>query len=376
MAAYLDHAATTPLRSEAAAAMMPFLADAFGNPSGSHGVGRAARQAIDEARDAVAEALGAQPGEVIFTSGGTESDNLAVAGAAGVTTGSIVCSAVEHHAVLRAVEAQGARAEVVPVLSSGLIDLDALESVLDESVSLVSVMLVNNEVGVIQPLHKVRRLMERRAAQAKLHTDAVQAVSWLDVAGYTGFADLVSLSAHKFGGPQGVGALIARNGVKLTPLLHGGGQERERRSGTQNVAGIVGMAAALRSTVDERSAAVDRVSVLRDRLVDGLLAAVSGARETVPRASKIAANAHLYFEGVESEALLVLLDEAGVYASAGASCSSGAMEPSHVLTAMGFGAQAANSSLRLTLGHSTTAHDIDLALKVIPDAVLRLRGSN
>ncbi len=371
MTAYLDHAATTPMRPEAVDAMLPFLSEHFGNPSGAHSVGRAARKAIDESRDRVAAALGAQPSEVIFTSGGTESDNLALMGAYAAGAGAIVCSAVEHHAVLRCVEALDGI--VCPVDSSGVIDLDALEDILNESVAIVSVMLVNNEIGVIQPLHKVARLMERKAPRALLHTDAVQAVSWVDVARMAKFADLVSVSAHKFGGPQGVGALIVRKGVKLAPLVHGGGQERERRSGTQNVAGIVAMATALEATVAERDALVARIEPLRNRLVDSLLEAIPHSYETSNRALKIAGNAHMHFDDVESEALLVLLDEGGLCASAGASCSSGAMEPSHVLTAMGFSDKLANSSLRLTLGRTTTDYEVDVALKVIPDAVARLR---
>jgi len=274
--------------------------------------------------------------------------------------------------VLRCIEALGGA--LIPVLADGVIDLDAFEQMLDPTVSMVSVMLVNNEIGTIQPLHKVKRIMEKRAPNALLHTDAIQATPWLDVATMTRHADLVSVSAHKFGGPQGVGALVVRKGVKISPLLHGGGQERERRSGTQNVAGIVGMAAALGATVAERGSVTERVAPLRDRLVDELLAMVPGAFETGDRSQKIAGNAHLCFPGVESEALLVLLDEAGIYASAGASCSSGAMEASHVLLAMGIVPKVAMSSLRLSLGRTTTDHEIELALKVIPDAIRKIRN--
>jgi cysteine desulfurase len=214
--------------------------------------------------------------------------------------------------------------------------------------------------------------MEKRAPRALLHTDAIQATPWLDVARLTQFADLVSVSAHKFGGPQGVGALVVRKGIKLAPLVHGGGQERERRSGTQNVAGIVAMAAALRATVADRDVVVPRIAALRDRLMDEILLAVPGAFETGERSLKVAGNAHLCIPGVESEALLVLLDEAGVCASAGASCSSGALEVSHVLTAMGIDKKSAEGGLRLSLGRTTTDHEVDLALKVVPDAVSRL----
>lgn len=373
MTVYLDHAATTPLRPAAVEAMLPYMTEHFGNPSGAHAVARAARAAIDDARDRVAAAIGALPSEVVFTGGGTEADNLAVMGAYASRSGTILCSSIEHHAVLRVVEALGG--QTIPVDSDGIVDLDALETMLDDSVAVVSVMLVNNETGIVQPLHKVRRLVEKRAPRALLHTDAVQATSWLDVASLSRAAHMVSISAHKFGGPQGVGALIVRKGVSLAPVLHGGGQERERRSGTHNVAGIVGMATALEAAVADRESLVARVGPIRDRLVDGLLRSVPGSFETGPRNEKVAGNAHLCFEGIESEALLVLLDEAGICASAGAACSSGAMEPSHVLTAMGISPRVALSSLRMTFGHTSTDYDVDIALKVVPDSVARLRAS-
>jgi cysteine desulfurase len=236
---------------------------------------------------------------------------------------------------------------------------------LDADVSLVSVMLVNNEVGTVQPLERVATSIRRRAPQAILHTDAVQAMPWIDVAEVAAGADLISISAHKFGGPQGVGALGIRGGLDVAPLLHGGGQERERRSGTHNVAGIVGMAAALSAAVAAK----------RDRLVDGLLAQVPGSVETGDRATKAPGHCHLRFSGVESESLLVLLDDAGVYASAGSACASGAMEPSHVLLAMGLEPLDALGSLRLTLGHDTTDEEIDLALAAVPAVVARLRAA-
>ncbi|HVF76226.1 MAG TPA: cysteine desulfurase family protein [Acidimicrobiales bacterium] len=358
MPAYLDHAATTPLRPEAAEAMRPFLDGRFGNPSGSHAVARAAKAAIEEARDVVADCLGCRPHEVVFTGGGTEADNLAVLGAAGA--GEVACSAVEHHAVLHAVQSLGGR--IAPVGADGIVQLDG---VLDESVSLLSVMLANNETGTVQPLD------ELRIGAALLHTDAVHAFPWIDVRGTA--ADLVSVSAHKFGGPQGVGALVVRDHVKLQPTTHGGGQERDLRSGTHNVVGIVGMVAAMQATVEQRAATNDRVGRLRDRLADGLLAAVPGAVETGDRARKTPGNCHIRFEGVESEALLVLLDDAGVYASAGSACASGAIEPSHVLTAMGLSRDEALSAVRFSLGWNTTDADVDLALAAVPEAVGRLR---
>jgi cysteine desulfurase len=235
-------------------------------------------------------------------------------------------------------------------------------------------MLANNEVGTMQPLADVVELVRERAAGAVVHTDAVQAFTWIDVSATCADVDLVAVSAHKFGGPKGVGALVVRDGVELAPLIHGGGQERERRSGTHNVAGIVAMAAAMQAAVEQRAATVARVGALRDRLVDGLLHAVGGAVETGTRATKVAGNAHVCFEGVESEALLVLLDEAGVAASAGSACASGALEPSHVLSAMGLPRPLAIGALRLSLGPTSVEADVDLALKVVPEAVARLRS--
>ncbi|MDP9402507.1 MAG: cysteine desulfurase [Actinomycetota bacterium] len=371
MTVYLDHAATTPLRPEALEAMLPFLTEHFGNPSGSHAVSRAARTAVDEARDVVAECLGCQPGEVIFTGTGTEADNLAIAGVVARRAGRVVCTAIEHHAVLHTVQAL--RGDVVPVHPTGRVDLDALAAALGPDVSVVSVMLANNEIGVIQSLAEVTAVVVEHAPEAVVHTDAVQAFPWLDVATAAAGADLVAVSAHKFGGPKGVGALVARRGVRLAPILHGGGQERDRRSGTHNVAGIVGMAAAMRASVAERELSVARVGARRDRLADALVAALPGTVETGDRAEKVAGSCHLRFGGIESEALLVLLDDAGVCASAGSACASGAMEPSHVLAAIGVGRAEARSSVRFSLGATTTDDEVDLAVKVVAEAVAHLR---
>lgn len=371
MTAYMDHAATTPLRPEALAAMLGPLTEHFGNPSGAHSISRDARLLLDDARDRVAEALGAEPGEVVFTGGGTEADNLAVVGAHARRGGRVLCSATEHHAVLHACRTVGG-AEVV-VDGDGTIDLDALAAALGPDVTLVSVMMVNNEVGTIAPLDSVVALTRRLAPDALVHTDAVQAFPWLDVAALASDVDLVSVSAHKFGGPKGVGALVVRGGAELRPVLHGGGQERDRRSGTHNVAGIAGMAAAASSTVAARAEAVGRVSRLRDLLADELLCRVPDASETVSRRLKVAGSCHMRFAGVESEALLVLLDESGVCASAGSACASGALEPSHVLAAMGMSSADASSSVRFSLGHDSTPGDVDAVLDVVPKAVAQLR---
>ena len=351
---------------------------------------RAANQVLDEARATMAEVLGAKPGQIVFTGGGTEADNLAVRGVMEARGGVAVCSAVEHHAVLDPVLHLGGR--VAPVGVDGRLDLDALAACLDESVSLVSIMLANNETGIVQPLAEAIEVVRRLAPEAVVHTDAVQALCWLDVAELAAGADLISVSAHKFGGPKGVGALVVRDRVRLAPLLRGGGQERDRRGGTQNVAGIAAMAVAASETVAERPLAVPRVAALRDRLADGIRAVVAGVVESGvaesgvagsgvagsgpagrDRSHKTANICHLCFEGIESEALLFLLEREDVMASAASSCASGAIDPSHVLMAMGLDRDLAFGSLRLSLGYGTTVADVEAALEAVPAAVARLR---
>jgi cysteine desulfurase len=400
--AYLDHAATTPLRPEARAAMLPWLGARFGNPSGAHRVARAARQAVDEARDALAEAVGCQPGEVVFTSGGTEADNLAVRGVHAARPGPALCSAVEHDAVLGPVAAVGGG--TVPVDGRGAIDLDALARALTPDTTLVSVMAANNEVGTVQPLAQVADVVRRLAPRAAVHADAVQAAPWLALSPLVAGAHLVSLSSHKLGGPQGVGALVVRRGTLLHAQALGGGQERELRSGTHNVAGIVGFAAAVRATLSTRDETAARVRRLRDRLARGLVAAVpgtvvtgttatsgtaepdgavgtdAGAAGTADQADagdaprRLPGCLHLCLPGIESEALLFLLDEAGVCASAASACASGAQQASHVLAAMGVPAERSRGALRLSLGWTTTDADIDHALATIPAAVAHLQA--
>lgn len=340
--------------------MLPWLGGRHGNSTGMHAAARRARQAVDEAREELAHLLGCRPAEVVFTSGGTEADNLAVAGRAGP---GLWCSAIEHHAVLHPVEAAGGA--TVPVTPGGVVDVDAVP----HDARFVSVMTVNNEVGTCQPLDRVRAA----APDAVLHTDAVQAAPWLDLAVVAAPADLVSVSAHKFGGPQGVGALVVRAGTAVTPQLLGGGQEHERRSGTHNVAGIVGMAAALRVCAAQREEVNARLGAMRDRLADGLLA-VPGTRETGDRSCKVPGICSLVFDGIESEALLVLVDRDGLCASAASSCASGAIDPSHVLSAMGLPRDLAFGSLRLSLGWDTTGAEVDEALALIPPAVAQLRA--
>ena len=375
------------MRAEVIAAMQPYLADVYANPSGSHRFAREARRAIDEARDSVAALLGCKPGEVVFNGGGTEGDNTAIFGAvrsvqADGRSATAVCGAAEHHAVLHCVEhlAPSGAGMVVGTDALGCIDTSALAELLSRlaatgTVPTVSVMAVNNEVGSITPLEDVAKIVRAAAPGAVLHTDAVQAACWLDLAPLTACVDVLTLSSHKFGGPKGCGVMFQRSGVDIEPLIFGGGQERDRRSGTHNVAGIVATAAALTATVAERAAESARIAALRNELIAGLVA-IGGVHVTVPVDRSVPGIAHVCIEGIENEALLFLLDEAGVCASAASACASGAMEPSHVLAAMGVPRELARGALRLSLGHTTTKSDIVAAIGIIGTAVTRLRAHN
>ena len=373
---YLDHAASTPMRREAVEAMTPYMSGIYANPSGSHRFSRIARKAIDEARDDVAELMGCKAGEVVFTSGGTEGDNAAIFGAVHRNAGVAVCSAAEHHAVLHCVESL--KGQIVGVDATGSIDVGSLERVLNEAqvasrVGVVSVMAVNNEVGTVSPMRQIAKVVRACAPDAILHTDAVQAACWQDLREISKLVDVLSISAHKFGGPKGMGITMQRLGAQVDPLIVGGGQERDRRSGTHNVAGIIATAAALRVTDSTRGAEVARVGRLRDALVDGVMGQVDDAVETVPREKRVAGIAHMCFAGCESEEILFLLDEAMICASAASACASGAMEPSHVLTAMGVDKKFSAGALRMSLGHTTTEREIDLAIEALVGAVRRIR---
>lgn len=369
----MDHAATTPMRASAIEAMMPFLDGVYANPSGAHRFARRARQAVDEARDLIASLVGCKAGEVVFTGCGTESDNAAIVGVVRRRGGVAVCPATEHHAVLHCVEHLNGR--VVAVDARGAIDPTALRAALDDSVTSVSVMAVNNETGVITDMRGVSEVVRRHAPGACLHTDAVQAACWIDLRDLWPLVDTMAISAHKFGGPKGVGALIVREGVTFEPIVLGGGQERDRRSGTHNVAGIVAMAEALRATDAERDREVSRVAALRNRLMGGLTA-IPGVRRTVPDEVCVPGVAHVCIADVESESLLYLLDEAGVCASAASACASGAMEPSHVLSAMGVEREWAAGALRLSMGHVTTEADVDRTVRVVGEAIDRIRTAS
>ncbi len=368
MTAYLDHAASSPLRPEALDAMLPWFTEQHANPTAAHRRGRHARQALDDARAVLAEATGFARGEIVFTGGGTESDNLAVGRNHPPET--IVVGATEHPAVLEPAVRQGAR--VVAPDANGRIDAAAVLDHVDESTELVTVMAVNNETGVIQPLSEIAAAVHDRHPDVIVHTDAVQALPWLDLPTDIAGVDLVSITGHKLGGPQGVGAIAVRDGRMPEPMLVGGGQERERRAGTQNVAGIVGFAAAVQAALNDRSERLARIDRLATRLLEGLQHRIDGIRPTVPREMRVPGIVHVCVPEVQSEPLLFLLDEQGLACSAASSCASGAQGASHVLSAMGLDTTNV-APLRLSLGWSTTDEDIDIALDLIPAAVDRLR---
>jgi cysteine desulfurase len=374
-AIYLDHAATTPLRPEARAAMLPFLEGRFGNPSSLHRFGREARAALEDARARLARVLGAAPAEVVFTRAGTEADNIAILGrvrAAG--GGAVVCSAVEHKAVLgaaHAAEVLGSPVRMVPVDADGVVRLDELERTFAEWPAVVSLMWANNEVGTLQPVRAAAELCA--TAGVCFHSDAVQALGKVPVRVDEVQADLLSFSAHKLGGPKGTGALFVRRGTRLDPLFHGGGQERGLRPGTEDVAGAAGFAAAAEAAEAERETAMARVRSLRDRLEAGLRERVPDLRVNAERADRLPGISNVSVPGTDPEALLASLDLEGIAASSGSACSSGAVEPSHVLTAMGLPRDVAGPSVRFSLGWTTTEAEIDRVLEVFPAVVARLR---
>ena len=380
---YLDHAATTPLRPEVAEAMAEALSEPLGNPTGSHRPAQRARRLLEESRDEIAALLGRDPGGIIFTSGGTESANLAVFGTLAAAshdqaTPSLLCSAVEHPAVLescRAAAGSGsAKLQEIPVDSAGLVDVAGLADLVEPHTTLVAVMLANNETGVIEPLGHVVEAVRAQSATARIFTDAVQAASFVNLAADTAGADLVAVSAHKLGGPVGVGVLAERLPSVIAPHQYGGGQERERRSGTQNVVGAVGLATALRLAAAERDAATRRVAGLRDALARGLTAAIPDAHRTVPPGvATLPGHLHLCLPGVEREELLVGLGERGLCASGGSSCASGALQPSHVLAAMGVSESLSRGAIRFTLGRGTTRVDVERAVAVVPPLVAAVR---
>ncbi|WP_350349471.1 cysteine desulfurase family protein [Agromyces sp. G08B096] len=375
---FLDHAATSPVRREALEAMWPYLTGAFGNPSSRHRLGDEAARALEWARAEVAAVVGARPGDAVFTGGGTEADNLAVKGLALATPRGrhVVVSAIEHEAVLESARflerRHGFEVSVVDVDRGGLVHPDALARVIRPDTALVSVQLANNEVGTVQPVAELARIAH--AAGAAVHTDAVQAAGWLPL-GLDGLgADALSLAGHKVGAPKGTGALIVRGRLPIEPVLHGGGQERGRRSGTENVAGAVAFATALRLAEEERADASARVRALGEALVDRVLAEIPGAELTGDRVARLPGTASFVFPGAAGEAVLLELERDGVLSSSGSACAAGRDEPSHVLTAMGVPAELAQTAVRFTLGRETTAEEVSLAADAVARAVSAVRG--
>ncbi|WP_312888668.1 cysteine desulfurase family protein [Nonomuraea rhodomycinica] len=377
--AYLDHAATTPMLPEAIEAMTEQLGQ-VGNASSLHAAGRRARRVVEEARESIADALGARPSEVVFTSGGTEADNLAVKGLYWVRAPRrrVLVSSVEHHGVLDPAhwlaDTQGAQVELLPVDELGRVRPDALRAAIDrdpDDVALVSVMWANNEVGTVQPIHVLAAAA--RDHGIPFHTDAVQAVGQLPVSFAASGADAVTVSGHKTGGPVGVGALLLARGLTPVPVQHGGGQERDVRSGTLDAPAIAGFAAAVRIAVKEQESQRLRLAELRDDLIRRVRQAVPDVVLNGDPAERLPGNAHFSFPGCEGDALLMLLDAKGVECSTGSACSAGVAQPSHVLLAMGADAVSARGSLRFSLGHTSTRDDVDRLVEVLPAAVERAR---
>lgn len=393
MRAYLDYNATTPVDPEVLAAMLPYLAENFGNASSIHSAGQAARGAVDRARESVAGLVGAKPAEIVFTSGGTEADNLAIFGIAsarfaaetasssgdsaslGGARKHIITTAIEHHAVLhscQALEKQGIAVTFVAVGRDGIVDPDEIRRALRPETILISVMHTNNELGTIQPIEEIGGIAGE--ADIYFHCDAVQSAGKSPIDVNALGVDLLSLSAHKIYGPKGVGALYVRAGTPLEPQFHGGHHERDRRPGTENVPGIVGLGKAAEVARKNLEADTKRIGALRERLEEALLASIPAVRVTGDRARRVANTTNMSFAGAGGEALLIALDLQGVACSTGAACSSGAVEPSHVLLAAGLSAEEARSSLRFSLGRPTTAEEIECAIGVIPAVVERLRA--
>lgn len=378
MKIYADNAATTQMSQTAIHAMLPYLNDVYGNPSSLHSWGQKAAVALEQARETVAKCLGCSPKEITFTSGGSEADNQAIVSAAslGRKNGKlhIISTAFEHHAVLHTLDElkkQGFDITLLDVHENGLITPEQVREAIRDDTCLVTVMYANNEVGTIQPISEIGKIC--REAGVLFHTDAVQAVGHLPIDVQAQNIDLLSLSAHKFHGPKGVGALYARRGVPLTNILHGGAQERGKRAGTENIPGIVAMAAALEEASSHMAETAHRLIPLRDRLISGLLAiphSVLNGDET----SRLPGNVNLCFEGIEGESLLLLLDDAGVAASSGSACTSGSLDPSHVLLALGRPHEIAHGSLRLSLGEEATEAEVDYIIRAVTGVVAHLRS--
>jgi len=375
---YLDYAATAPVLPEVLEAMLPFFSESYGNPSGIHGTGREARKAVEQARRQTARVLGAESGEILFTSGGSESDNLAIQGTAAALKekgNHLITTRIEHPAVrntCRWLEKQGYQVTWLPVDRFGEVDPEAVREAIRPETILVSVMTANNEIGTVEPVAEIGQICREKGVV--FHTDAVQAAGSLPLRANEMKADLISLSAHKFHGPKGVGALYIRKGTRLDALIHGGAQERGLRAGTENTAGIVGLGKAIETAEENRESNVRRIRELRDLLIREILGRVPEARLNGHPERRLANHCHFSFPGVESEALLLRLDLAGIAASGGSACTSGSLEPSHVLEAIGLEKDRIQGSIRLTLGRETTEEEIRETIRILPEIVADLRS--
>lgn len=375
---YVDNAATTAMSDTAIAAMLPYLKEVYGNPSSLHTVGQVAKEALDGARKDVADCLGATPREIYFTSGGSEADNQAIRTAAynGALKGKkhIISTAFEHHAVLhtlKKLEKEGFEVTYLDVHSNGLISAGQVEEAIRPDTALVTVMYANNEVGTIQPIAEIGAVCREKGVI--FHTDAVQAVGHIPVNVETDNIDMLSLSAHKFHGPKGVGALYCRKNVVLRNLIEGGAQERNKRAGTENLAGICAMAAALKEACANLEGNMEKERALRDRLIEGL-SAIEHSKLNGDRQRRLPGNVNMCFEGIEGESLLLLLDAKGICASSGSACTSGSLDPSHVLLALGLPHEVAHGSLRLSLSENNTAEEVEYIIREVPKVVEYLRG--
>ncbi len=377
MECYFDNAATTKVRSEVVEKMMPYITENYGNPSSIYKISRGNKEAVEAAREQVAKAINAKTNEIYFTAGGSESDNWAIKGIAESYASKgkhIITSCIEHHAVLHTceyLESHGYEITYLPVDEFGLVSLEDLKAAVREDTILVSIMFANNEIGTIQPISEIGAYCKEKGII--FHTDAVQAVGHVPIDVEAMNINMLSMSAHKFYGPKGIGALYIGKGIKIPSFIHGGAQERKRRAGTENVPGIVGMGQAIELAVSELDKEVPRLTALRDKLINGILEKVPYARLNGHKTKRLPGNANISFEFIEGESILLLLDMQGIYASSGSACTSGSLDPSHVLLAIGLPHEKAHGSLRLTMGHFTTEEEVDYVIEKIPPIVSRLR---
>ncbi|KKC28865.1 cysteine desulfurase NifS [Caldanaerobacter subterraneus] len=375
---YLDNAATTPVDKRVLEAMLPYYSDVFGNPSSPYSYGQEAKKAIEEAREKVAKALGADSDEIYFTSGGSESDNWALKGVAYALKDKgnhIITTEIEHHAVLntcRYLEKEGFKVTYLPVDEYGLVKPEDLKKAITDKTILVSIMFANNEIGTIEPIEELVKIAHEK--NVYFHTDAVQAVGNIPIDVKKLDVDLLSLSAHKIYGPKGVGALYIKKGVKIHSLIQGGTQERNRRAGTENVPGIVGLGEAMELITKNLDSHINKLTFLRDKLINGILEKIPYARLNGHPTKRLPGNVNVSFEFIDGESLILNLDMAGICASSGSACTSGSLEPSHVLLAIGLPRELARGSLRLTIGKENTEEDIDKVLEVLPQIIKRLRS--